>query len=709
MWIIRLILKKLHLGIGERSILGLFHPKANALYAQLSSLSRACEVIESGNIAEQEDVVNLFQPLRSMLCEPLKLSRLETLLKQSDFYVELKMDGERMQIHRNGKELRFFSRNSDATEIFRDSATNLKFSNSLLRHIKPTSVILDGEIMVWDKEKLAYKAKGENFDVKYLDKHPNLKPVYCVFDILFLNGKSMIMKPYQERVRVLESMVVPQAGILTINERKKMKDSKEILDFLNKAIDKNEEGIVLKDQDSVYHPGERHNSGWYKIKPDYIEGVVSDLDLLIIGAFFNKNQMVESFLLGVTVSEAGTDHEKLKFYSTCTVRVGLNRNEWDLLNYSLKPHWITIPKTKTKNNKPELNPSCMNFGNSVPDVWIEPKNSIILEIRAAELVKTSTFKAGYTLRFPRIKTIRSDKPYFDCCTLSELEGLAQQDRKIEKLAKRHVDQSDLDRPIGKRKRLIKSAPSLPESKKDLPKIDDVLKDLEFCVLSCNRNGLKISQIEDMISRHGGIIVKNPGTSTFAIVAGDLFATVKKYMATNQYDIVKPDWVARTLGKEVKLSSIPRWKPTDMIAIKPKTREDFDIHFDEYNDSFTDPIEDEDELKTIMDSVDLEVYNKLLIREIAVLEEEVLEESEMFNFFSQILAYFQTEKDLVSMVFRSRRGVIVDDIALASHVIVNHKDSVMPKVPENCRIVSSQWILKSNKVGRLLDDAEYLIV
>ena len=99
------------------------------------------------------------------------------------------------------------------------------------------------------------------------------------------------------------------------------------------------------------------------------------------------------------------------FYSVGKVGIGLKYHQKIQLNDNLKQHWI--------NTNSDNNPKFIKFGKANPDVWIEPKNSLILQIKASELSKTSTFWTDYALRFPRIQAIRDDKLYQDCMSLQE--------------------------------------------------------------------------------------------------------------------------------------------------------------------------------------------------------------------------------------------------------------------------------------------------
>ncbi len=59
----------------------------------------------------------------------------------------------------------------------------------------------------------------------------------------------------------------------------------------------------------------------------------------------------------------------------------------------------------------------------IPDFWIDPTQSVVLEVKCAEINETESFSAGVTLRFPRIEAIRWDKPWSQCVTLKELRDI----------------------------------------------------------------------------------------------------------------------------------------------------------------------------------------------------------------------------------------------------------------------------------------------
>lgn len=227
-WIIRIILKKVKLGLGQQKILQLYHPRAKDFYDQYSHLSRVCKCIESGEQLRPAGSVEPLQPVRPMLCEKLDIFNLANLLAKKEYYLETKMDGERFQIHMANEMFKYFSRNSfEYTSIFGGKVTEGTLTPHLVRAFKMPieSFILDGEMMVWNREEQCFHTKGENFDVKSLKKNDNtLRPCYCAYDILYLNGTCMTDKPYAERIRLLGRLLSESIGIIIYCKPIKIRD-----------------------------------------------------------------------------------------------------------------------------------------------------------------------------------------------------------------------------------------------------------------------------------------------------------------------------------------------------------------------------------------------------------------------------------------------------------------------------------------------------
>lgn len=226
-WLIAIILKEMNLGVKPGTILTTFHGSAKHFQNQYSSLSRVCQAIENGEVYEDNGTVELFRRCNPMLCQRGTLEKLQSLLSQREFYVETKMDGERFLMHIRDGEFKYFSRKGHEFDSFGAN----KMSGSLTPFVEPLfkvpvkNLILDGEMMVWNKDYMIYHTKGEHYDVKSIQPNDStLRPCFCAYDILYLNDQSLINKPYAERARLLATIFNEKPGVLTMCKPIKIRD-----------------------------------------------------------------------------------------------------------------------------------------------------------------------------------------------------------------------------------------------------------------------------------------------------------------------------------------------------------------------------------------------------------------------------------------------------------------------------------------------------
>lgn len=177
-WLTRIILKKMGLGLGHQKMLQIYHPQALNLYNQYSHLSRVCHAIETGKAADSTTAaqLELFKPLRPQLCERARMAQVKRMLQQHAYYLETKMDGERMHIHYDGRRFTYFSRtsNEDFTSTFGGDYRSGLYSPTLYEQLRQSewhgkgkiaNIILDGEMMVWSREEKIFLKKGAGFAV----------------------------------------------------------------------------------------------------------------------------------------------------------------------------------------------------------------------------------------------------------------------------------------------------------------------------------------------------------------------------------------------------------------------------------------------------------------------------------------------------------------------------------------------------------------
>lgn len=241
-WLVRIVLFRVRIGLGQRRIMTLLHPMANDLYDRFCNLSKVCDIIGQPNLDGTAGggggdglhfpAIEVGQPFRPMLCERIDISNLENLLGTHEYCVETKMDGERFQMHRLADgNYKYFSRNCyDYSSVFGAGGGDL-YSGTLTPHISRlfkdtvSSLVLDGEMMVWNRDERAFRGKAENTDVKSLrTTDSTFRPCFCVYDILFLNGNCLLEKPYVERTRLLRTLLTEREGFLTVSNTIRIKD-----------------------------------------------------------------------------------------------------------------------------------------------------------------------------------------------------------------------------------------------------------------------------------------------------------------------------------------------------------------------------------------------------------------------------------------------------------------------------------------------------
>ncbi|XP_055914107.1 DNA ligase 4 isoform X2 [Eupeodes corollae] len=720
-WFIRLLLKRMNLGISETRIFSMLHPKAKEFFTRCSDLKEVCLAIERGDELCLEKVIAPFNHIRPMLCERLKTENLYDMLGNDTLYAETKMDGERFQMHMVDGQFKYYSRNGvDYTKSFGNNEHNGNLTpllvSSLEKHVK--NIILDGEMMVWDKISACYRVKGENFDVKHLEVGTNLRPCFVVYDLIYLNDKSYVEKPYAERVDKLKSCFKEETGVLELGKRTKLCTLQHFMDIFNEALDANEEGVVIKMHRSQYKPGSR-NGGWFKVKADYIKGLVDDMDMLIMGAYFNRTKSyINSYLVGVMQG----DENNATLHCVGKVGSGLSLDERITLNSSLSAKW-----------KKGFTPKTMIFGNLSPEVWIEPKDSVVLKLKASELSPASSFATPYSLRFPRIQEIRRDKPWFECMTLKEYEDFYQGDHGVKKINKRDLNDEDMTSAKKPRTSRTKTSTSTTVYSNNfdgnqITVESSIFEDFNFCILSCLRGCHSINNLKELVIRNGGKIVENPSPTDYKCIciAGDINYRVKNLCETGLYNVVSCNWLVDT-AEEKRM----QLKPRDMISTTAEMKEQFKMLFDDHGDSYTDHV-DEDEMRSLLNALNSKNLPVLQENEMTSLEEEIYEQNSP-NFFRKFNAFFynQAPKDTLShavsvakLMFQWRGGGCPDISTLegekrikfvfADVNEINMKELEMwflatfTKRLLKVEVVSIDWITKSDAEDRKLPIDDYVI-
>lgn len=713
-----MILKRMRLGVGTKKILENLHPKGSELFMKFNHLSKVIESIENGeidNISLERDKIELFQPVRPMLCERLTSSSKKFFIENhTNFYQETKMDGERFQLHIKDKNFRYFSRNGhEYSESFNQLLTPLIKFRPVVH-----SIILDGEMLVYDVIKKCYQSKGEtDVDVKRMkiENVSKLRPCFCVFDVLYYNDNSQISRRYTERLDLLSQLFDDQKGVLVKTKPLRVQSIDHMLEIFNQANFDGEEGTVLKNADSTYKPNERRNCGWFKVKADYFDEIVMDLDLLVIGgSYVNPHQKtsIKNFILGV-IEEL--PNGKFNVHSVGEVSGGISHKQHVEIRNIIGQHMKTLNGEK----EVEFDKGKISFGRKVSDFWIPPNNSLVFECKASELVKSSDFMTKFTLRFPRVVEIRKDKIWTESCSLNEFNNISlDQESKaggVKKLVIRNVTRSDLNFNVRTKPRNQKQNIFCTETDSNEVKVyDNILEGKEFCVLLNTSDIIMIKEIVSKIKSHGGTIVEQPRKNkTFAIICDQLTVKVKNHIKIMEINVINSNWIIREF-KDEELSQFPQIRPRlDSFFETSALKEEQEKYFDKFGDSHKEVFQDLSEFESFLKKFKAQEKDDDDFNEFVMELEEISKEK--FNIFHEIFGIFLSMKNNNSLLELSKKIFILKN-GKVKNIEENSKDDFIIcmddefndltlKFPKN-NFTSYRWILDSSNANKLLNVNEY---
>jgi DNA ligase-1 len=358
--------------------------EANMLCGNLAVVTRAAR---AGRLAEIQ--LKVFHPLQFMLASPEPTA--EALLERlsAPVWLEEKYDGIRCQAHKLGDRVELYSRDlKRITAQFPDLARG--FAGL------PADLILDGELLAWrDGRALPFaelqRRLGRKGDDFFLGAEVPVS--FCAYDLLWLNGVSLLGKSLQERRVSLESLAARGLpASLTVAPRREAADAVEIEAAFLAAKGRGNEGLMAKDPASPYTPG-RRGLAWLKLKK-----AAATLDVVVVAVEFGhgrRRDVLSDYTFAIRDDATGRLLTVGKAYS------GLTDEEIARLT----PHFLE--RTLEERGRRRL---------VVPDV--------VLEIAFDSIQPSDRHESGFALRFPRIARIRTDKTPAEIDTLATCQRLA---------------------------------------------------------------------------------------------------------------------------------------------------------------------------------------------------------------------------------------------------------------------------------------------
>ncbi|AAM05952.1 TPA: ATP-dependent DNA ligase [Methanosarcina acetivorans] len=406
-YISRLALEELRIGVGEGVVrdaiaraFSVPSDKVEHAFMVTNDLGIVAAAAKEGGIEALESLgIEINRPIKMMLSQ-ISPDIDADIRDMKGAAIEWKFDGARVQIHKNGNSVTLFSRKlENVTNSLPDLVEIIR------KHVKAESAILDGEAVAVDEngKPRAFQEILKRFRRKYdvEEKALGIPIQLNLFDIMYLNGRTLIDLPLVERRKALESCVessVEDSKSISVDEQVITGDLELVEKIYREALNAGHEGVMVKNPNSAYSPGKR-GKNWLKKKP-----LMETLDLVVVGAEWGYGRRAN--LIG-SYSVACYDPETSRFLQVGKVGTGLTDEQLKELT--------------------EMLSGLMEGGEAGGVFAIRPK--VVLEIAFEEIQKSPNYDSGFALRFPRFIRIRDDKDPEEADTIQRIGRVYSQQLK----------------------------------------------------------------------------------------------------------------------------------------------------------------------------------------------------------------------------------------------------------------------------------------
>ncbi|MFI1418464.1 ATP-dependent DNA ligase [Streptomyces sp. NPDC020731] len=343
--------------------------RAVMLAGSLQSVAEA--LLADGPGALERFRLTVGRPVLPMLAHSAA-SVAEAVEKLGTCAVEEKLDGIRVQVHRDGDTVRVHTRTLD------DITSRLPEVTAAALRLRSERFILDGEVVSFDGagrprsfQETAGRV-GSRVDVATAAREVPVSPVF--FDALSVDGRDLLDLPFTERHAELTRLVPePMRVRRTLVAGPENLGAAEV--FLAETLERGHEGVVVKGLDSPYNAG-RRGASWLKVKP------VHTLDLVVLAAEWGHGRRtgkLSNLHLGARTADGG----------------------FAMLGKTFKGLTDTMLAWQTE----RLRELAVDDSGYV--VTVRPE--LVVEIAYDGLQRSTRYPAGVTLRFARVIRYREDK------------------------------------------------------------------------------------------------------------------------------------------------------------------------------------------------------------------------------------------------------------------------------------------------------------
>lgn len=395
-WLVKIITGDLRVGLRDGLVeaaiaeaTGQAEEKVRAASLACGDLSAVARAAFADRLAELDATV--FQPVASMLASPEPNAEAVLARLGTPVWLEDKYDGIRCQLHRRGSRVELYSRElRRVTEQFPEIA---RAGADL-----PADCILDGELLAWRNGRALpfaelQKRLNRRLDGDDLFLGAEVPLAYSAFDLLWLDGRSLLDTPLRDRRSRLETLLARPPPMLNLAAVSLAQTTDDIEVAFARARQNGNEGLMAKAPASGYTPG-RRGVAWVKLKKAF-----ATLDVVVVAVepgHGKRRGWLSDFTFAVR--EEGSDTLRVlgKAYS------GLTDAEIAALTEHFRQHTLEERGRVLR---------------VMPDT--------VLEVAFDRIQPSPRHDSGFALRFPRIVRVRSDKTARDIDTVETCRRLAE--------------------------------------------------------------------------------------------------------------------------------------------------------------------------------------------------------------------------------------------------------------------------------------------
>ena len=331
--------------------------------------------------------ITLFQPVRFMLASPVETPQEAfTRMGAGTVWTEEKYDGVRCQLHRESSRVELFSRDlKETTGAFPE----LVEAAPGIGH----DVLFDGEVLAHrDGRVLRFFELQHRLGRKKVDDElrREVPVVLVIFDLLWLDGRTLLDEPLTTRRKLLEGLGLAQPPFL-LARLEEATDPEHLDRIFKETRERGNEGLMVKDPLSPYTPG-RRGLAWLKLKRP-----LATLDVVVTAVEWGHGKrrgVLSDYTFAVKDTRSGKLVNVGKAYSGLT--------DAEIAECTTKFLELTIEDQGFRR-------------------MVRPE--VVLEVAFDSIQHSGRHLSGYALRFPRIVRIRDDKPVEEIDTLERVEEL----------------------------------------------------------------------------------------------------------------------------------------------------------------------------------------------------------------------------------------------------------------------------------------------